>query len=126
MISIAGQQYALRGQTVIGRAHAGCPLKDCRRKGFGVPPEVAIVDRERYVGKHHARLWLDSSHNCWIEDLNSLNGTAIHRVSDPKRARVFHFEMLVPERPYVLIDGDLVALGYSPKRGPYMTLSFTR
>jgi hypothetical protein len=119
-----GRLYLLGGAAVIGRAHVGCPLEDCRRRGFWSQPEIAISDNGRYVGKHHARLQLDAKGSCWIEDLNSLNGTAILRASKRGRVPTFFFERLSPGRGYMLLNGDLVALAFSPNRGPYVTLSY--
>jgi hypothetical protein len=123
-ILAGGRQYPLVAPAVIGRAHVGCPLEDCRRKGFWTQPEIPILDKDRYVGKHHARLLVDSNGICWIEDLHSLNGTAILRASKKARAPTFFFERLTPGRGYMLVNGDLVALGFSPARGPYVTLSY--
>lgn len=125
-ILAGGRRYALIGSMVIGRAHAGCPLEDCRRKGFWRQPDVVILDEERYVGKHHAKLQVDPRGFCWIEDLHSLNGTAILRASKNAAGRtpVFYFELLSPGRGYKLLNGDIVALSYNQTRGPYLTISY--
>ena len=123
-ILVGGWQYPIVGPTVIGRAHVGCPLEDCRRRGFWSQPEIPIIDKGRFIGKHHARLALDSTGTCWIEDLNSLNGTAILRASGAGPVPAFFFEKLSPGRGYVLLNGDLIALAFSVRRGPYLTLSY--
>ena len=123
-VLVGGRQYPIVGSAIIGRVHVGCPLDDCRKRGFGSRPEIWILDRAQFIGKHHARLSLDSTGTCWIEDLNSLNGTAILRASRKGRVPTFFFQRLLPGRGYMLLNGDLVALGFNPHRGPYVTFSY--
>ena len=124
-VLVEGWQYPLMGSAVIGRAHVGCPFEDCRKKGFWAGPQILIVDNYRYIGKHHARLVIGSHGTCWIEDLNSLNGTAVLRASRAGQTQpYFHFQKLPPRVGYMLVNGDLVALAFSPHRGPYVTFSY--
>jgi hypothetical protein len=116
-IVASGRKYELRGTMFIGRDHP-CPLPDCRTKGFWRAPDITINDPERYIGKHHAKIQLDHNGACWIEDLRAVSKTAI------RRATVQRFEVLSPGRGYKLLDGDIIALAYSPTKGPYMTISY--
>src|SRR5207244_1370977 len=89
------------------------------KKGYGHPPEIGILDTERYLSKHHARILKDGKGRCWIEDLGSLNGTAMSHDGGRTYRQIPGFKR---EK---LTDGDVVALGYKPGRGPYMTIAFT-
>ena len=120
-----GRKYALVAPMVIGRAHSGCPSDDCMARGFWRQPDIAINDTQNYVSRHHAMVQVDSKGICWIEDLHSVNGTAILRVRTPADWRSpYHFERLQPGRGYKLLDGDIVALAHSASRGPYITITF--
>jgi hypothetical protein len=126
-ILAGGYRYALTGCMIIGRFHHGCPLDDCKKRGFWRDPNIALWDNNRYVGRHHARLFVDQNNLCWLEDLKSLNGTAILRTVRPsaKSAALTHrFEPLSPGRGYRLLNGDVVAFAYSQMRGPYMVISY--
>jgi len=90
----------------------------CTKKGFGHPPEIGILDAERYLSKHHARILKDGKGRCWIEDLGSLNGTAMSHDGGRTYRQIPGFKR---EK---LTDGDVVALVYKPGRGPYMTIAF--
>lgn len=116
-IVASGRKHPIKGLMVIGRAHQ-CPLPECRRKGFSSPPNIMVNDPERYVGKHHAKVQLDRKNVCWIEDIDSVSHTAI------RKATGHDFEILKPRRGYKLMNGDIVALAYSPTKGPYMTISY--
>src|SRR2546421_392923 len=75
-------------------------------------------DPERYLSKHHARILKDPKGRCWVEDLGSLNGTAMSH--DGGRT----YQRLPKFKRQALTDGDVVALVYKPGRGPYMTIAF--
>jgi pSer/pThr/pTyr-binding forkhead associated (FHA) protein len=119
---VAGIIHPIRGSGDIGRAHISCQSNDCISKGFRQAPEIPIPDSHYYVSRHHARVQLDSKGKCWIEDLHSLNGTAISRPGK-KQAQL---ERLVPGTPYQLRDGDMIALAYQEQRGPYFVISYHR
>jgi len=126
-ILAGGEAYSLVGVTTIGRIHHGCPLEECKRNGFWTRPDIALWDNNRYVGKHHARITVDLNLFCWIEDLNSKNGTAILRTVSSSIAggkSPYYFETLFPRRRYRLLNGDIIALAYSTLRGPYMMFTF--
>jgi len=116
-IVASGRKYVLSGQMIVGRQHRIC-TDDCRRKGYTRPPDIGVYDPERYVGRHHAKIQLAPNGVCWIEDLNSVSHTAI------RKATKHGFEVLNPGRGYKLDDGDIIALAYSPTKGPYMTISY--
>jgi len=73
---------------------------------------------ELYVSKHHSRVSVDDQGRGWIEDLNSVNGTAISR--DLGKS----YRILVANRREQLLDNDVVAIVYREARGPYMTFTF--
>jgi hypothetical protein len=116
-IVASGRKFAIKGNMTIGKVHAQC-ADECRRKGFSNSPEVALNDPQRYVSRHHARIRLGSNGECSIEDLHAVSGTAV------KHHASLGFEKLQPGRMYSLRDGDLIALAYSPVKGPYMTISY--
>ena len=101
----------------IGREHKSCD-KRCSKNGYKHPPEIGIVDSELYLSKHHARLSKDGAGQCWIEDLGSLNGTAMSHDGGKS------FRPIPEYKRQPLSDGDIVALVYKAGKGPYMTISF--
>jgi len=116
ILVISGQLYELKpGIVDIGRAHA-CRA-DCISQGYTKPLQVRIIDNQNFIEKHHARIWIDQSGGCSIEDLKSVNRTAIKHGKVP-------FKILSPSVRETLKDGDIIALAYSPKRGPYLTFGF--
>lgn len=126
-ILAGGERHYLLGASTIGRIHHGCPLEECKRNGFWRSPDIALWDNNRYVGKHHATVTVDSNLLCWIEDLESKNGTGILRRGPLSRASAnspYYFETLLPRRRYRLMDGDIVALAYNIRRGPYLMFTF--
>jgi hypothetical protein len=60
----------------------------------------------------------DNSGVCWVEDLGSRNSTAVSH-NGGKR-----FKILKPGNKERLKDGDIVAIVYNRKKGPYMTFMF--
>jgi serine/threonine protein kinase len=115
-VAISGITYLLStGSVDVGRKHS-CD-SECTSRGYRSDPQILIDDPLKYVEKHHVRIWTQSGGLCYIEDLQSMNHSAI-------RTSKGNFEILTPSRRVELSDGDLVALAYSQKRGPYMTFSF--
>src|SRR3990170_3700291 len=112
-----GKKCKIKKTMEIGREHKACDGA-CSKNGFGRPPDIGILDGERYLSKHHARISKDRKGRCWIEDLGSLNGTA--RSSDGGRT----YQQIPPRKRQRLADGDVVALVYKPGKGPYMTIEF--
>jgi len=115
-IVVKGMKYEISGSMVIGRKHM-CG-QDCRLNGFSRGPDVAINDPESYVARHNVKVRLDSSDACLIEPLGRINKTAV------RPARGVAFQILPLGKEYRLADGDIIALAYSPNKGPYMTISF--
>lgn len=103
------------GSIDIGREHT-CD-RSCEALGFKHPPQIKIADRQRYVDKHHVRIFVDSNGTCFIEDLNSINHTAIIFKSGVVK-------VLTPSEKVKLPDQSTIALAYSPSRGPYVALEF--
>jgi hypothetical protein len=101
----------------IGREHI-CD-RNCRSQGFSSPPHVRLADPHKYIEKHHARIWVLSGGRYMIEDLKSVNGTAL-------KSGTGQFKVLTPLERVELQDKDLVALAYKPHRGPYVSFEFTR
>jgi serine/threonine protein kinase len=114
---VLGKKCRVKKEMEIGRDHKTCD-DGCSKKGFGRPPEIGILDAERYLSKHHARILRDPKGRCWIEDLGSLNGTAMSH--DGGRT----YQQIPGFTKQQLTDGDVVALVYKPGRGPYMTIAF--
>src|SRR5213080_2328989 len=114
---VLGKKCRVKRAMEIGRDHKSCD-QSCTKKGFGRPPEIGILDGERYLSKHHARILKDPKGRCWIEDLGSLNGTAMSH--DGGRT----YQQIPGFKRQELTDGDVVALVYKPGRGPYMTIAF--
>ncbi|OLD90393.1 hypothetical protein AUG86_03280 [Euryarchaeota archaeon 13_1_20CM_4_64_14] len=114
---VLGKKCRVKREMEIGRDHKSCD-QGCTKKGFGHPPEIGILDTERYLSKHHARILKDGKGRCWIEDLGSLNGTAMSHDGGRTYRQIPGFKR---EK---LTDGDVVALVYKPGRGPYMTIAF--
>lgn len=85
------------------------------------------MDMRGYVSRHHARIEFDHTGECWIDDLQSLNGTAIFHVGQFAQPQPFpYLERLVPGMRHRLYDGDIVALAYHQYRGPYFAVSYYR
>jgi serine/threonine protein kinase len=114
---VLGKKCKVKKEMEIGRDHKACD-RGCTKKGFGRPPDIGILDTERYLSKHHARIVKDPKGRCWIEDLGSLNGTAMSH--DGGRT----YRPIPGFKRQELTDGDVVALVYKKGRGPYMTISF--
>ena len=114
---VLGKKCRVKKEMEIGRDHKECD-ESCAKKGFGRPPEIGILDTERYLSKHHARIERDGKGRCWIEDLGSLNGTAMSHDGGRTYRQIPGF------KKQELTDGDVVALVYKPGRGPYMTIAF--
>jgi serine/threonine protein kinase len=116
-IILGGNLIELRGDCVeIGRAHT-CDA-ECKSSGHKIPLQIPIRDNSRFVEKHHVRITIGTSRDCWIEDLQTTNRTATKSSAAPT------FEVLTPLTKRRLLDGDTVALVYSPTRGPYITFVF--
>ena len=116
-IVLLGKKRKLSEETQIGRDHPYCD-ESCTTNGFGNAPDIAISDAEKYLSKHHAKISIDKTGQCWIEDLGSLNGTAMSH--DGGRS----YQPIPAHARQQLTDGDVVALVYKPGKGPYMTLAF--
>ena len=114
---VLGKKCRVKKEMEIGRDHKECDAS-CAKKGFSRPPEIGILDAERYLSKHHARVVRDEKGRCWLEDLGSLNGTAMSHDGGRTYRQVPGF------KKQELTDGDVVALVYKPGRGPYMTIAF--
>jgi pSer/pThr/pTyr-binding forkhead associated (FHA) protein len=122
---VGGRIHVIQASCVIGRAHADCPSKQCIARGFLYPPDVSIIDPQGYVSRHHVAAQLDKTFECWVCDLQSLNGSAIirrRRLAQPRS--VSHVERLAPNVRYRVSDGDIIALGYHPRRGPYFVITY--
>ncbi len=115
-IVFQNRRYEVKGDLEIGRAHK-CD-SDCSSKGFHTPPDLSVSDPRNYIERHHARLFIDRSGACWIEDLGSLNCAAISR--DGGRT----FKTIPRNGRSRLHDGDTVAIVYSDRWGAYMTFIF--
>lgn len=115
-ILFQGRRYEIREELEIGRAHK-CD-SECSSKNFHSPPDLPVSDPDNYIDRHHARLSIDRSGTCWIEDLGSLNCPAISH--DGGRT----FKRIPRNGRNRLHEGDTVAIVYSNRRGAYMTFTF--
>src|SRR5207249_567569 len=58
---VLGKKCRVKKEIEIGRDHKSCD-QGCTKKGFGRPPEIGILDAERYLSKHHARVERSRGH----------------------------------------------------------------
>jgi len=115
-LTIAGKICELSPDFVdVGRVHE-CNA-NCRSQGYTRPIQVRVLDHNKFIEKHHARIWVDMSGGCSIEDLGSVNRTAVKHAESK-------FIVLPPGVREVLKDGDTVGLAYNRERGPYVTFTF--
>jgi len=115
-VTLGGVVYELVTEVAeIGREHT-CDA-NCKSLGF-TPLQVKIHDKQRFIERHHVRLWLEASGECLIQDLKTANRTAI------KSAGEKEFRILPPLAKEKLLDNDIVALAYKPSRGPHVTFVF--
>ncbi len=118
-IVLGGVRYEVRRRLEIGRQH---PCNDfCKARGFVKPPDIQINDQGRFVSGHHAVIESDGQGHFWIQDLGGLNHTAIQTAA---QGRPGAFRILSAKKREALSDKDMIALAYSPTRGPYITLTF--
>lgn len=116
-IVLLGKKFKVQRETVVGRDHPFCD-ESCTANGFNDAPDIPIMDGEKYISKHHARISIDKKGQCWIEDLGSLNGTAMSHDG----GRTYH--PMSEHKKKKLKDGNIVALVYKAGKGPYMTITF--
>ena len=110
---------------IMGRriARGGPPCIFCKGKKYPVTKtlkigrspqcDVYIEDPQLYVSRGHAEIYIEGG-KYWIEDVGSRNGTFVHEKG--------RFQRITKRE---LRANDLVALCYSPQKGPYITLSFS-
>src|SRR3989454_3504978 len=103
-----GQKGKVKKEMEIGREHKACD-QGCTKRGFGRPPDIGILDTERFLSKHHARILKDPKGRCWVEDLGSLNGTAMSHDGGRTYQRLPKFK----RQP--LTERDALALVYTPR-----------
>jgi len=101
------------GRVVIGRT-------DDPRDDLKVEDEALyIYDPEKYISRKHVEI-VPSAGNWFIRDLGSINGTAIIRQGKA------HLIWAGPQNPspyFQLQSGDVIALAYDEKKGPYLTIA---
>ncbi len=81
---------------------------------------IKIVDPGSYISRLHAEIF-ESNGTWFLKDLGSLNGTAILGDSGWQPIHSGHKQ---EGRPYPLSGNDIISLGYSSLRGPYLVLTF--
>jgi serine/threonine protein kinase len=115
-ITIGDFTFELKADcTDVGRDH-DCD-SGCESLGFKHPPQIRIADPQKYIEKHHVRIWLENDGRCFVEDLKSQNRTVV-------KSKTGELKVLNPLEKIELHDGDVVGLAYSPTRGPYSTFKF--
>jgi serine/threonine protein kinase len=115
-IIASGRRFLIRQPIIIGRQHQ-CAA-ECRKRGFSAPPDVVVNDPEAFISRHHLAIRPGKNGECYAKDLHAISGTAIRHTG----GRLF--EKLQPGSEYLLQDGDIISLAYSPTKGAYMTFSF--
>lgn len=121
-IMVDGKNYDIFGTVDVGQMHV-CD-RDCVDRGFEHPLSVAIYDPERFISRHHFRIEVKED-EVMLLDLGSTNGTAVRRKGD----REFKYlgDRKKPQKePFKLEPGDVVALSYDSRKGPYKTAEFTQ
>ena len=115
-VIVGSMKYKIKGSLTIGRTHTCTP--ECTKRGFCLPPDVSIDDPPPGVciSRHHAKVFVDSQGDFWVEDLHSLNSTAVGRRGS--------WLQLPTGRSERLQDSDVIALAYKDKKGPYRTITF--
>jgi len=117
-INVGGVTFELRSPAVdVGRQHV-CD-GSCKSLGYTNQNQIRITDPQKFIEKHHARIWVDSSGQCYLEDLGSTNRTAVKHTEGTDEFRVL--KAFEKEK---LEDQDVVALAYGQARGPYVTFTF--
>jgi len=80
--------------------------------GRGRGADVRINDSDKYVSPVHAEVCVDDEGEIWIVD-KSLNGTF-----------VYHNEKYRKIERWCLLDGDIIVLCYTERKGPHKILKF--
>lgn len=89
------------------------PLEKTLRIGRSPDCDIFVKDPQLYVSEQHAEIYVKRS-KFWIRDLRSTNGTFI--LQQGKFIRIKKTE---------LRENVLIALCHDPRKGPYVTLSFS-
>lgn len=77
---------------------------------------IEIYDENKFISKRHCMIF-KSGGSWFIKDLGSLNKTAVFR--DGQWIKVYRgYKEESP--PFKLIDGDIIALAYDDRKGPYL------
>ena len=113
-IVLRGEKYEVGGEIEIGRTHPEC--QQCKARGR--PPEIAVEDSQFYISKHHLKLALDDKGKCSIEDLGSINKTAVSKDGGK------NYRVLTGHAMEQIQHNDVVAIVYNQTRGPYMTFTY--
>ncbi len=113
---IKGVKYdVLSDIIIIGR---GDDVDSTRVQYQGDAALLEIRDDNKYISKRHCIIFRNSD-KWFIKDLGSLNKTAVYR--DGNWIEVYRgYKEESP--PFELKDGDVVALAYDAKKGPYLQM----
>jgi len=112
-LAIKGRVIKIYGRVVIGRTDD--PREDLMVEGEA----LYIYDPEKYISRKHVEI-VPSAGNWFIRDLGSINGTAVIRQGKA------HLIWAGPQNPspyFQLHSGDIIALAYDEKKGPYLTIT---
>jgi pSer/pThr/pTyr-binding forkhead associated (FHA) protein len=115
-IIVKGVKHEISDELEIGRTHMHGP--GCTSRGFYDQLDVCVDDSGQIVSKHHAKISVSSSGDCMIEDMDSMNCTAISHDGGGS------FRVIPKHSRTALRDGDVIALGYNDARGPYITFTY--
>jgi len=97
VLIVGGREIPLTGETLV----------------IGREGDIEIPDKEKWVSKEHVKSYRDKVGQYWIEDMGSVNGTFVYQDGQ-----------YVRKNKWALADGDVIALCWSPGKGPYITLKF--
>lgn len=92
-----GKKHEITGKLTIGRSSSN---------------DVPIDDPQLWISRQHAEIYGDAG-KYWIRDIGSVNGVWVYQQGVFQR--VYKYE---------LKNGDLIALAYNSRKGPYVTLTY--
>ena len=113
---------------IIGRYNPSCKIdtRVYKQRVYtwteGDIKRIGIVDPQCYIGRKHAEIY-EAGGKWYIRDLGSLNKTAIIREKKSRIIVVWKARKQI-SLSVQLKDGDIIALAYDEKLGPYFTFTF--
>ena len=87
--------------------------------------DIVLDDRYdplHYISRRHVRIFLGHDGYWYIQDLGSLNKTAVYRIG--MGWKIVWKGYKEPSEPFRLKNGDIVAIVFKEGKGPYLTFTF--